>query len=94
MKNFYFFSLQRIEINETVDLIFGNEKNPCLGPSKMNWYDWMVGRDSRSACRDFLAYVHNFSVFFPFKISLFPLCLDDSEVCLFFFFFFQIQNTQ
>lgn len=46
---------KRIEINQTIDLIYGNEKNPCLSPSKMNWYDWVLGRDSRSACHDFLA---------------------------------------
>lgn len=56
------FLLQRIEINETIELIYGNEKNPCMSPSKVNLYDWILGRDSRSACRDFLAYV------FPFKI--------------------------
>lgn len=62
--------LQRIEINETVDLLYGNEKNPCLSPSKMNWYDWMIGRDSKSACRDFLAYVHKIWFLFHFSICL------------------------
>lgn len=49
----YFFS-QRIELNEAVDFIYGKEKNPCLSHTKMNWYDWLLGKDSRSACRDFL----------------------------------------
>lgn len=51
---FFFFSSQRIELNETVEFIYGKEKNPCMSPTRMNWYDWVVGRDSRSACRDFL----------------------------------------
>ncbi|XP_055304634.1 uncharacterized protein LOC129569618 [Sitodiplosis mosellana] len=45
---------RRIELNEAVDFIYGKEKNPCSSPTKMNWYDWLLGKDSRSACRDFL----------------------------------------
>lgn len=49
---------QRIEVNEAVEFIYGKERNPCLSPAKMKWYDWIIGRDGRSECRDFLSYVY------------------------------------
>lgn len=62
-----FFCLQRIEVNEAVEFIYGKEKNPCLSPAKMKWYDWLVGRDGRSECRDFLAYVFASFIFVRFR---------------------------
>lgn len=38
----------------------------------MNWYDWMIGRDRKSACRDFLAYVHKILSL----LCYFPICSD------------------
>lgn len=40
-----------------VDFIYGSERNPCSKTSKDNWFNWMLGKDSRSRCREFLAYV-------------------------------------
>lgn len=50
-----FKSFQRIELNEAVDFIYGKQKNPCVGPARGNWFDWVMGRDSRTLCREYLS---------------------------------------
>lgn len=46
---------RRIELDMQIDLIYGAEVNPCSASAKHNWYEWLVGKDSRSRCREFLA---------------------------------------
>lgn len=50
-----FMFIQRIELDMEVDFIYGTEQNPCSGPVRNDWLNWIVGKDSRSRCRDFLA---------------------------------------
>lgn len=47
--------LQRIDLDEQVDFIYGAEKNPCSGVVKDSWMDWFLRRDSKTLCRDYLA---------------------------------------
>lgn len=46
---------RRIELDMQIDLIYGAQVNPCSTTAKNGWYDWLVGKDSRSRCREFLA---------------------------------------
>lgn len=56
-------SFQRIELDDAVDYYYGKERNPCVNPSKADWFAWMMGKDSRSMCREFLALVNLHSFF-------------------------------
>lgn len=45
-------------MDDAVDYYYGKERNPCVNPSKADWFAWMMGKDSRSMCREFLALVN------------------------------------
>lgn len=45
---------QRIAIEETVDFLYGTEKNPCETKRNPTWWEYLFGRGSRAECREYL----------------------------------------